>query len=170
MNLSGCIFAAEGESRGARDHVLLGDPDVDDPGAKIWPFKVHLAVQPYDTQHNYLMQPVTSGQGGFWNEFDWDQALRLGAEVTGMDYSGDYGFAATAMYWPQTHMVAPKEDALSCQQCHKENGRLAAITDIYMPGRNNTPLIDKLGWTIALLTLIGVLVHGGIRYLMSKRG
>jgi hypothetical protein len=91
-------------------------------------------------------------------------------QAQGLNYSGDMKFVDTEMSWPITHMVAPKEDALSCQQCHKENGRLAAITDIYMPGRNNTPLIDKLGWTIALLTLIGVLVHGGIRYLMSKRG
>ena len=53
--------------------------DIRDPNAKIWPFKVHLAVQPYDAGHNYLMQPVTAGQGGFWREFDWDQALRLGS-------------------------------------------------------------------------------------------
>ena len=68
------------------------------------------------------MQPVTSGEGGFWNEFDWDQALRLGAEVTGMDYSGEFGFAATTMYWPLTHMVAPKGQALQCKACHCENG------------------------------------------------
>ncbi|MEJ2384624.1 MAG: tetrathionate reductase family octaheme c-type cytochrome, partial [Xanthomonadales bacterium] len=121
---------------GTADRYLLGDPldddgltalnppkgDIDDPNAKIWPFKVHLAIQPYDTRYNYLMQPVTSGQGGFWHEFDWDKALRLGAEVTDMAYSGEYGFAATAMYWPQTHMVAPKERALQCKACHCEQG------------------------------------------------
>jgi hypothetical protein len=106
----------------------------------------------------------------YWGNFDWDKALKVGMQAQGMDYSGEMKFVETEMSWPITHMVAPKEDALSCQQCHKENGRLAAITDIYMPGRNNTPLIDKLGWTIALLTLVGVLVHGGIRWLMSKRG
>ena len=121
---------------GTADRYLLGDPlqddaitplnhprgDIRDPDAKIWPFKVHMAIQPYDMQFDYLMQPVTSGQGGFWHEFDWDQALRLGAEVTGMEYSGDYGFAATARYWPQTHMVAPKEQALQCKACHCERG------------------------------------------------
>jgi octaheme c-type cytochrome (tetrathionate reductase family) len=122
---------------GLADRYLLGDTvqpegeitplnhpkgDIRDPGARIWPFKVHLAVQPYDAQHKTLMQPVTAGQGGFWREFDWDQALRLGAEVTGMDYSGEYGFTATAMYWPQTHMVAPKELALQCKACHCERG------------------------------------------------
>jgi len=121
---------------GLADRYLLGDPlaedglnalnhprgDIRDPQAKIWPFKVHMAVQPYDTQYKYLMQPVTAGQGGFWREFDWDQALRLGSEVTGMDYSGEYGFIPTSMYWPQTHMVAPKEDALQCKACHCERG------------------------------------------------
>ena len=26
------------------------------------------------------------------------------------------------MYWPQTHMVAPKHEALQCKACHCENG------------------------------------------------
>ena len=121
---------------GLADRYLLGDSledgdvtalnrprgDISDPKARIWPFKIHIAVQPYDRQNNYLLQPVTSGQGGYWKEFDWDQALQLGAEVTGMDYSGEFGFTTTTMYWPQTHMVAPKSEALQCQACHCEDG------------------------------------------------
>jgi octaheme c-type cytochrome (tetrathionate reductase family) len=121
---------------GHADRYLLGDPvaeegitalnppkgDIRDPEAKIWPFKVHRAMQPYDTENRYLMQPVTAGEGGFWREFNWDQAIQLGSEVTGMDYSGEFGFAATSMYWPQTHMVAPKEQALQCKACHCERG------------------------------------------------
>jgi octaheme c-type cytochrome (tetrathionate reductase family) len=102
----------------------LPDGDIRDPRARIWPFKVHRATQPYDSQFNYLLQPVTSGEGGYWKEFDWDQALRLGSEITGIPYSGNYGFAETEMYWPQTHMVAPKTEALQCQACHAENGRM----------------------------------------------
>jgi len=98
--------------------------DIRDPDARIWPFKIHRATQPYDTELDYLLQPVTSGEGGYWNEFDWDQALRLGAEVTGLPYSGEYGFEATDMFWPQTHMVAAKERALQCQACHAGNGRM----------------------------------------------
>ncbi len=97
---------------------------IHDPEARIWPFKVHRATQPYDAGFNYLLQPVTSGEGGFWNDFDWDEALRLGAEITGMPYSGEFGFANTEMYWPQTHMVAPKTQALQCQACHIEGGRM----------------------------------------------
>ena len=121
---------------GTADRYLLGDEleegdvtalnhpngDIRDPDARIWPFKVHYAVQPYDAQNNYLMQPVTSGAGGYWKEVDWDQALRLGADVTGMAYSGEFGFTSTTMYLPQTHMVAPKSQALQCKACHCEDG------------------------------------------------
>jgi len=123
---------------GIKDRYLLGDVidpnhptimnppdgDISDPNAKIWPFKVHLAKQPYDTVNNYLLQPKTVGEGGFWTEFDWDQALVLGSEVVGLDFSGEYDFAETEMYWPITHMVAPVEEVLQCNDCHGENGRL----------------------------------------------
>ena len=125
-------------SNGLAYRYLVGDPintgsttaineprgDIRDPDAKIWPFKIHRAKQPYDTEYNYLLLPVTSGQGGFWNEFDWDRAFRLGVETSGLAYSGHYGFAETEMYWPSTHMVATKDKALQCQACHAEGGRL----------------------------------------------
>jgi octaheme c-type cytochrome (tetrathionate reductase family) len=123
---------------GIKDRYLLGDVidpaqptvmnppagDIQDPEAKIWPFKVHRAKQPYDTVNNYLLQPKTVGEGGFWTDFDWDQALRLGSEVVGMDYSGQYGFAETEMYWPITHMVSPVEQVLQCNDCHGDGDRL----------------------------------------------
>jgi len=98
--------------------------DIRDPNARIWPFKIHVAKQPYDTVNQYLLQPVTSGARGFRKEFDWDQALRLGGEVTGLPYSGAYDFTVTEMFWPQTHMVAPAERALQCQDCHGDHGRM----------------------------------------------
>ena len=101
---------------------LLGD--IDDLTAKIYPFKVHRAKQPYDVIYEYLLQPKTVGEGGFWTEFDWDQALRLGSETVGLDYSGEYGFAETTMNWLITHMVVPSEQALQCNDCHGEEGRL----------------------------------------------
>ncbi len=67
---------------------------------------------------------ATVGPGGYWADFDWDQALRLGSQSTGLPYSGKYGFVDTEMYWPITHMVAPKEQALQCTDCHGEQGRL----------------------------------------------
>lgn len=117
---------------------LLGDPitptqvtvlnppagDIKDRSAKIFPFKIHTANQPYDTKHNYLLQPVTAGEGGFWSAFDWNAAFQLSEQYTGIDYSGSYGFAKTEMYWPTTHMVQPKENTLQCDNCHSPKGRL----------------------------------------------
>lgn len=100
----------------------LGGPH--DPEAKIWPFKVHRGKQIYDKKYRYLLTPKTAGPGGYWTEFDWDLACRLGSEVTGLEYSGEYGFATTEMYWPLSHMVQRKERALQCIACHGEQGIL----------------------------------------------
>lgn len=97
---------------------------VRDKSAKIYPFKAHRATQPYDTVNNTLLQPVTSGEGGYWKEFDWEKALRLGAQFSGVPFSGKYGFAKTVMYWPLSHMVLEKGSALSCDDCHGTGGRL----------------------------------------------
>ncbi|MCP4428661.1 MAG: tetrathionate reductase family octaheme c-type cytochrome [Chloroflexi bacterium] len=123
---------------GDADRYLLGDVmdptavtslntpqgDITDANAKIWPFKVHRAIQIYDANYNYLLQPKTVGEGGYWTEFDWDLAATLGGEATGMKYSGEYGWAQTEMYWQLAHLVAPKENALQCSDCHSDNGRM----------------------------------------------
>lgn len=117
---------------------LLGDPlgkdgityinkpagSIDDPSAKVSPFKLHIAKQPYDAGNNYLLSPITAGEGGFWSEFDWDAAFELAEPITGLDYSGQYGFTTTYMYYPSTHMVQPAENALQCESCHGDNGRM----------------------------------------------
>jgi octaheme c-type cytochrome (tetrathionate reductase family) len=117
---------------------LLGDPidpnkktyinlpagDISDASAKIMPFKLHVANQPYDQVYNYLLQPITAGENGFWTNFDWDNAFRLAETIMGLPYSGQYGFAETWMYWPTTHLVQPKENALQCNSCHSPEGRL----------------------------------------------
>jgi octaheme c-type cytochrome (tetrathionate reductase family) len=120
---------------GTADRYILGDVmnpeevtsinlplgDINDETAKIFPFKGHRGKQPYDTVYNYFLQPKTVGEGGFWTEFDWDLALRLGSEITGMEYSGEYGFANTEMFWPTTHMVTSADQALTCGYCHGED-------------------------------------------------
>ena len=141
---------------GTADRYLLGDlidpaqvtslntpkGSIDDPAARIFPFKIHEANQIYDTGYNYLLQPKTAGEGGYWTEFDWNLAAELGSEAAGMEYSGNYGFTETIMYWPLTHMVQPGERALQCQECHGEDGRMdwAALgypgDPMYSGGRN----------------------------------
>jgi octaheme c-type cytochrome (tetrathionate reductase family) len=104
--------------------INLPQGSISDRKAKIWPFKIHRGSQPYDVKNQYLFPPVTGGKDGYWTTFDWDSAFRLGAKASGIAYSGSYGFARTEMYWPITHMVAPKEKALGCTECHGEGGRM----------------------------------------------
>ena len=95
-----------------------------DPEALIWPFKIHMAKQPFDLVHRTLLVPKTAGEDGYWQTFDWDRSLRLGAESNGLAYSGSYDFIETSMYWPLSHMIPPAEEALSCHDCHGEPGRM----------------------------------------------
>ncbi len=112
-----------GDKMDPKETTLLNDPqgDIRDPKAKIWPFKVHTGKQIYDKKYEYFLQPKTFGKDGFWTEFDWDKAAKLGSETTGQKYSGEFGFAPTVMFWPLTHMVAPKEKALQCVDCHGDS-------------------------------------------------
>lgn len=106
--------------------TLLSFPlgDINDPEAKISPFKVHTGKQIYDTEHNYLITPKVFGKGGYWKTFDWQSAAKLGMEASGLEYSGSYDFAPTKMYWSINHMVSPKEHSLGCLDCHGDKGRL----------------------------------------------
>ncbi|PLX23870.1 MAG: cytochrome C [Salinivirgaceae bacterium] len=120
------------------DRYILGDPvdpetenlinkplgSRDDKKSKIHPFKVHISKQPYDEVNKYLIPPLTSGKGGFWNEFDWPSAIRKGAEFNNLPFSGECDFIETKMYWPINHMVTTKDNALKCTDCHSENSRM----------------------------------------------
>jgi octaheme c-type cytochrome (tetrathionate reductase family) len=104
--------------------INLPQGSVKDRSARIWPFKIHRAVQPYDAKNLYLFPPVTGGKDGYWTNFDWDNAFRLGEKASKIPYSGSYGFARTEMFWPLTHMVAPKQKALGCTDCHGDGARM----------------------------------------------
>ena len=100
----------------------LGDKK--NPKAKISPFKIHTGKQPYDTKNNYFTTIHLFGKGGYWKTLDWNKSITAGMKLTGLPYSGKYAFAETIMYWPINHMVAPKEQALGCMDCHGDDGRM----------------------------------------------
>ncbi len=109
-------------------------------GSKIWPFKVHRGKQIYDLASKGFVVPNTYGEGGYWEDFDWDKALRQGSERSGLPYSGEYGFAATAMYWPLAHMVASANKALQCNECHAPHGEPGRL-DWEALGYDEDPLL-----------------------------
>ncbi len=118
----------------------------DDPEAKIWPFKVHRGKQPYDTENRYFLIPNVHGDLGFWSKFDWPSALKLGSQVTKLPYSGKFDFAPTEMYFPQSHMVTSKDQALHCRDCHGERGRIDWIALGYPgdPLQHQVPVHDPV--------------------------
>jgi len=122
---------------GSVDRYLVGDKmdpgkvthlnyprgDRRDNAALITPFKVMRGKQPYDSGNNIFAVPNL--WGGYWGHWDWNKAIADGMKVAGLNYSGQYAFAPTDMYWKVNHMVVPKAQALKCNDCHSKEGRLA---------------------------------------------
>lgn len=104
--------------------------DINDSTAKIYPFKVHRGKQIYDSKQNIFVTAKVYGKGGYWKDYDWDKAAKLGMEANkvladkGITYSGEHGFAATEMWWRINHMVSPKTEALKCSDCHNKGTRM----------------------------------------------
>ncbi len=141
----------------------------DDPDSKIWPFKVMRGKQPYDTENRTFAIPHTTGEDGYWKTFDWQEALRKGMAAADIPYSGNYGFVETEMSWPLAHMVAPATEALTCEECHSSDGRMAGIEGVYIPGRDSLDWLDMLGFGLLGLTGAGVGIHGLLRFIFRRK-
>jgi hypothetical protein len=97
----------------------------------------------------------------YWKGYDWDKAIAYAMEYAGLSYSGEYDFVETSYVFPTTHMVAPKDELVTCNQCHtRDKSRLANITGVYLPGRDRLGMLDTIGWLVVLGALLGVTLHG----------
>jgi octaheme c-type cytochrome (tetrathionate reductase family) len=143
----------------------------DDPGSRIWPFKRMHTVQPYDKGNNTLVYMHLWGddENAYWGNYDFGKAIKTGMEKNGIPYSGDFDFVETYSYWPITHMVAPKEKALACDSCHTDQGRLDSVEGMFIPGRNETPWLDRILWYILGAVVLGILGHALIRALFGSK-
>ncbi len=172
---------------GTADHYIIGDKvdtteiikintlhgNYTDENSKIIPVKVHRSKQIYDCTRKVIIQPKLyaeeKGRGAYWKDFDWSIAAKMGMELVGQSFSGKYCFVRTEMYWPLNHMVAPKEQVVTCSECHTRNhGRLQAWHDFYMPGRNYNATLDNAGWLLVILSVACVLMHGTIRIITHR--
>jgi len=152
--------------------VALSYPlgDMNDENSRIFPFKVHHGVQPYDKVNKTLLTPLLSGPNGYWKHLDWQKGLKLGADSLGLPFSGEFDFVKTTYVYPTTHMVAPKDNVVGCTECHiSEGGRMANLAGFYMPGRDHWALLDGLGWLMVLGALAGVTLHG-LGRIFTKKG
>ena len=88
-----------------------------------------MGYQPYDAGNQTLAVPHLFPSGptdmdAYWKGYNWTNAVAAGMAAAGRPFSGELGWIETEMYWIQNHMVAPKEQALTCTDCHLPSGRL----------------------------------------------
>jgi len=172
---------------GTADHYMFGDKvdttkpiamntlrgSYNDPAAQIVPVKVHRANQLFDPVNGRMIQPKLfdkeKGKGALWKDFDFDAASAAGMKYIGQPYSGTYTFVQTESFWPLNHQVAPKEQSLSCKECHSTNGRLANLNDFYLPGRDQHAGVELFGMLSIILSFIGIAIHASLRIRAHKR-
>jgi octaheme c-type cytochrome (tetrathionate reductase family) len=152
-------------------HMTTPIGSADDPNSRIYPFKVHRGKQPYDSVNNTFVAPHLFGKddNAYWKTFDWPKAIAAGMEYTGLPYSGQFDFVETDFLFQTTHMVAPKEKALTCVECHSRDGRLKNLSGIYLPGKDANAELDFLGWGGIFAASLGVIGHGTARFVRRKR-
>ncbi len=153
-------------------NTLLGSAQ--DLHSKIYPVKIHVGDQIYDPVYNMLIQPKLyapqKGDSAYWMDFDWNAAAMAGMKRMGLPYSGKYDFVKTEMYWPVNHMVAPKEETLSCADCHKQkDSKLAGLAGFYLPGRDHKFWVDRFGNILFIGALIAVFIHALARFINALR-
>lgn len=157
--------------------VMINPPvgNQNDPNSRIFPFKVHTAKQPYDKVNKTLVAPHLFPKGktdksAYWKKFDWNNAIKFGQDYIGLPYSGEFDFVETSYVFPITHMVAPKENVVRCQECHKSEGsRLAKLSGFYMPGRDQFSILDTIGWIVIALSFLGIIFHALGRIVIGIR-
>ncbi|WP_456427342.1 hypothetical protein [Desulfurobacterium sp.] len=81
---------------------------------KIYPFKYHYAIVPYDTKHNV---PIPIKVGIIFATGNRDKAIKAGAKAAGLYWDGK-SFVEISRYFQLNHGVLPKEKALHCLDCH----------------------------------------------------
>jgi octaheme c-type cytochrome (tetrathionate reductase family) len=150
------------------------DGDMSDPNARIYPFKVHRGLTPYDVENKTMVVPHlfpldSEDKTAYWKNFDWEKAIAHGQAEVGLPFSGEVGFVQTEYHYPTTHMVAPKEDSLECAACHSRDGRLNNLAGFYMPGRDTYAALDTFGWLLVFGSLAGVVGHGVMRKVLSSK-
>jgi len=94
------------------------------------------------------------------------------------------------LYAPSHRVLSAAESNQNCVECHSRDGELlgqlyvhraeqereqegflahAIYNDAYIIGMSRSPLIDRIGLAIVVLTILGIFAHGLGRYLASKR-
>lgn len=95
--------------------------DIDDPDAKITPWKAWLITAPRDAVSK---EPIPLKAGTYAITGDIEKAILKGVQDSGMTYSGQWEAFEEEVFMSNNHQVSPAESALHCQDCHSPEGRL----------------------------------------------
>lgn len=105
--------------------VTLTRPAARNLGAKIAPFQLVYATQPYDKKYRYLISPkLSETPGELFPTENWEQIAQQGLQDLRLPFSGTLGFVVTATYKRINHGIAPADQALDCLDCHGQQGRI----------------------------------------------
>lgn len=125
-----------------------------DERARIFPVKHFRGRQPFDAGNNTLAVPHlfpynSTDTTAYWKGYNWTNSLIAGMEAVDRGFSGEVGWLDTEMFWIENHMVAPKERALTCTDCHVPGGRLDFLALGY-PADRAARLQTLAGFEIAI--------------------
>jgi hypothetical protein len=98
--------------------------------ARIQPFKLFQATAPVDASSE---QPIPLKLGLFYTQGDLEQAIAVGADESGMDYSGAWQPKELAVPLQISHGVVGKQYARLCQDCHVPDGIMDFASMGYTP-------------------------------------
>lgn len=115
----GYVTKYEGTSTCLGCHEEQGS--IDDPTARIYPFKYHEAKLPIDNATK-LMIPMAVGM--VFKTGNSAAAVKAGAKNFFGREVTDVGWIETERYMGIFHEVVPKKDALACTACHGTGGRM----------------------------------------------
>jgi hypothetical protein len=94
---------------------------IDDPGARITPWKLMEVTVPVDA---FTGTPINIDRSVYQIQGDLDAAILAGVEASGQEYYSEWEAVATVKYSDVQHQVAPASEALLCSDCHSTEGRL----------------------------------------------
>lgn len=99
--------------------MAAAEGDINGAGSKLYPIKLHQAVQPrHDATGRMVQYDV------LWNFMTgkYEEAAARGVAFMGL--SGSYSWVHTTAEQLITHGVAPEDDALACAACHNDGPQM----------------------------------------------
>lgn len=114
----GINFYNWGESSSNGQALASPKGGINDAGSKLYPFKLHQAMQPHDPVTGQLLP---NKAGILFQTGDIDRAIRQAAADIGLVLTQGYDFVETKRYMGIFHEVAPASQALTCDGCHTTN-------------------------------------------------